>query len=100
MPSYEGTTNAVIIWRMRGVGEIHSTLLKELSNFHREMAKGNNRFLLAGVEPRVMATLKATGLLEELGEENVIAARPGIGAALDIAWAEAQTWLAMHPKAE
>lgn len=93
MPALEGVSNAVIIWRLRGVEEIHSTFLKQLSLFAQKVQAGGNRFMLEGVEPRAMATLEKTGLLEEIGPENVIPRQPGMGAALDAAWEEAQTWL-------
>jgi SulP family sulfate permease len=93
MPSLEGVTNAVIIWRLRGVEELHSTFLKQLSLFAQEVQEGGNRFMLEGVEPHVMATLEKTGILDQIGRDNVFAVQPGLGAALDAAWEEAQKWL-------
>lgn len=94
MPSLEGVTNAVIIWRLRGVEEIHSTFLKQLSLFARRVQQGGSRFMLEGVEPHVMVTLEKTGLLDEIGGENVVLKQKGLGAALDASWEEAQKWLA------
>ncbi len=93
MPSLEGVTNAAIIWRLRGLEEIHSTFLKQLSLFAQRAQESGNRFMLEGVEPHVMTTLEKTGILDEIGRDNVFPAQPGLGAALDAAWEEAQTWL-------
>jgi len=98
MPSLEGVTHSVIIWRLRGVEELHSTFLKQLSLFAQKVQAGGNRFMLEGVEPGVMATLDKTGLLETIGQENVFPVQPGLGAALDTAWAEAQAWLQANSK--
>jgi SulP family sulfate permease len=93
MPSLDDVTNAVIIWRLRGLEEIHSTFLKQLSLFAHRAQEGGNRFMLEGVEPHVMTTLEKTGILDEIGRDNVFPVQPGLGAALDAAWEEAQTWL-------
>jgi SulP family sulfate permease len=94
MPSLEGITGAVIIWRLRGLEEIHSTFLKQLSLFARNAQAGGNRFMLEGVGAHVMTTMEKTGILDEIGRDNVFPVQPGIGAALDKAWEEAQAWLA------
>jgi SulP family sulfate permease len=93
MPSLEGVTHAVIIWRMRSLVEISSTFLKQLSLFAKKAQKGGNRFMIEGVEPGAMTTLEQTGILNELGRDNVFEAKPGLGSALDAAWKEAQIWL-------
>jgi len=94
MPSLEGVTHAAIIWRLRGLEEIHSTFLKQLSLFAQTAQAGGNRFMLEGVEPQVMTTLEKTGILDEIGRDNAFPEQPGMGAALDAAWEDAQTWLA------
>lgn len=93
MPSLEGAANAVIIWRLRGAEEIHSTFLKQLSLFAQKVHADGNRFMLEGVAPHVMTTLEKTGILDEIGSNNVFPVQPGLGQALDSAWQEAQTWL-------
>ena len=93
MPSLESVTNAVVIWRLRSVQETHSTFLKQLSTFAKKAQAGGNRFMLEGVEARVMTTLEKTGILDEIGRDNVFPEQPGLVAALDASWAEAQTWL-------
>jgi SulP family sulfate permease len=94
MPSLEGVSNAVIIWRLHDVEEIHSTFLKQLSLFAQKAQAGGNRFMLEGIEPHVMTTLEKTGILDALGHDNVFPVQPGMGQALDSAWQEGQTWLA------
>ena len=93
MPSLESVTNAVVIWRLRSVQETHSTFLKQLSIYAKTAQAGGNRFMLEGVEASVMTTLEKTGVLDEIGRNNVFPEQPGLGAALDASWAEAQTWL-------
>jgi len=100
MPTLEGTTNAAIIWRLRGVNMLHSTFLKQVELFAKQAQEKGNRFMLIGVEDQAMATLEKSGVLKLIGQENVFPTRPGIGAALDAAWKKAQTWQKNQPEAE
>ena len=100
MPTLEGTANAVIIWRMRGVPVLHSTFLKQVELFAKKAQDGGNRFMLVGVEYKASATLEKSGVLKLIGQENVFPTQPGIGAALDTAWNKAQTWHKNQPEAE
>jgi hypothetical protein len=52
--------------------------------------------MLAGVEPRVMKTLKRTGLVDVLVENSVFPAQPGRQAALEAAIDEARRWISQQ----
>lgn len=83
MPSTEGTKNAIIIWRMRGFEDAHSTYLKWMKQFAEELQSEGNTLMLEGVEPHLMKVLRRTGLLKTLGEENIFMARLGIWESLE-----------------
>ena len=72
---------------------LHSTFLKQVELFAKQAQEKGNRFMLIGVEDQAMATLEKSGVLKLIGQENVFSVQPGLGAALDTAWKEAQTWL-------
>jgi len=96
MPSTIGVHGSVIIWRMRGCEDVHSTFLKWLKRFVEEFHSGNNQFMLEGVEPHVMKQLKKTSIIESIGKENVFPAHPGIFVTLNRAIDVANQWISKH----
>ncbi len=100
MPDSRDVTNAVVILRLRGLTESHSTFLKQFSRSVKKLQAGGNRLILAGVEPGVIKTMEKTGILSGIGSDNIFPVQPGIGAALDDAWEAGQIWLtdANHDK--
>ncbi len=50
--------------------------------------------MLAGVGPELADQLQRTGMVELLGEENVLAAQPVLGASIREAIAVGEEWLA------
>ncbi|MCZ7554179.1 MAG: hypothetical protein M5U05_16635 [Anaerolineales bacterium] len=57
------------------------------------MPANSGRLMLAGVSPGVMLQLKRTGLLDEIGEENVFLSHEQWGVAAYKAYEAAQAWL-------
>jgi SulP family sulfate permease len=93
LPSTQGVTNAVVIFRLRGRQGAGSTGLKWLSKYTEKLHAGGNQLMLAGISPGVMKLLEHTGVVDVIGRENVFTAQPGFGASLDAAQAAAQQWL-------
>jgi len=93
LPSTQGVTNAVVIFRLRGRQGAGSTGLKWLSKYTEKLHAGGNQLMLAGISPGVMKLLDHTGVVDVVGRENVFTAQPGFGASLDAAQAAAQQWL-------
>jgi SulP family sulfate permease len=88
--------NAVVILRLRGTEHIGSTAIKWLERYNADLREGGNLLMLAGVQPELMEELEKTGMLEEIGKENVFAAQSGLGAAEDAALEAADKWLAEY----
>jgi SulP family sulfate permease len=66
------TTPKVLIIRMRHVPVIDATGLHALEEVFKYSEKRNTRFILSGIQPAVYEEFKKSGLLKELGEENVL----------------------------
>lgn len=96
IPDYRASTGAVLIIRVRDLETSPSTGLKWLKSMALELQESGNRVMLAGVEPRVMKTLKRTGLVDVLGENSVFPAQPGRQAALEAAIDEARRWISQQ----
>ena len=60
-----------------------STTLKSLGKIHAKFAAAHSGLVLAGVEPSARDVLARTGLLAQLGEQNVLPSDPHLGASLD-----------------
>lgn len=82
IPSTQNVQNSVIIWRMRGVEDVHSTFLKWMKQFIEKFQTNGNRFIIEGVEPHVLQELKRSGILNSIGKENIFPSEPGIFVAL------------------
>jgi SulP family sulfate permease len=67
----ENPPKALII-RMRFVPVIDATGLHALESVFRQAGKKNTRFIVSGIQPAVLEEFKNSGLLQELGEENVL----------------------------
>ena len=96
MPKFKETSNAVIIWRMRNCDDIHSTFLKWMKRTIAEFQQKNNRFIIVSVKPHALSELDRSGVLEEVGKENVFMSKPEIHNALDQAIIYAQQFLSAN----
>lgn len=79
MRSMADNPHARII-RMRMVPFVDSTAIHNLATMIELHKESNTQIILSGVQPKVMETLRSSGLLELLGEENVT---PHISAATE-----------------
>lgn len=62
----------VLVLRMRHVSAIDSTGLNALKDLIRRSRKDGTRVILSGIHAQPMAALARAGLLDELGEENLV----------------------------
>ena len=69
----------VVVLRMRSVPEIDATGLHSLEKIVAAFRRDGRKLVLSHVNDQPMKTLRAAGLVEEIGEENL---RPNIGDAL------------------
>ena len=73
------SSERVVVLRMRSVPEIDATGLHSLENILAHCRRSGQKLVLSHVNDQPMKALRAAGLIEEIGEENI---RPNIGDAL------------------
>lgn len=93
MPSIDKVHGSVIIWRMRGVDDVHSTFLKWLKQFVIKFQAQGNLFLLEGVEKHAMKQLKHSNIIKTIGNKHVYPAHKGILVGLEKAVSDAKQWM-------
>jgi SulP family sulfate permease len=93
LPEVGDATHAVVAINLRGKSEIGSTFVTVLQRYSQALRDHDSRLMLVGVDPVVRDQLAKTGVLKEIGEENIFLATPQIGAALNQAVAAATAWL-------
>ena len=81
---------AALVLSFRGYTTLGSTGLAFLERFVHGMRAAGNRFVLADVSAEIRAELERTGVLAQLGAENVIAAQPQPDVSLEQAHTQAQ----------
>ena len=86
------------IVNLRGKSEIGSTFVTVLQRYGEALKDHQSKLMLVGVDPVVRDQLAKTGVLKDIGEENVFVATPQLGAALNQAVAAATAWLAQSPR--
>ncbi len=61
-----------VIVRMRQVPVIDATGLRTIEDVYKSYKKHGTAFLMSGVQPRVRESMQRSGLLEKIGEDNVL----------------------------
>jgi SulP family sulfate permease len=90
-PDSEGIAAPYVIFSVRGLPDVSSsTLLKRLRLRVHQLRDAGGCFMIAEASPRFVAALHATGLADELGEENIFPATDVVFEALGRALAEAR----------
>ena len=93
LPDPSDATHAVVAINLRGKSEIGSTFVTVLQRYARVLQAHGSKLMLVGVEPAVREQLAKTGVLKDIGDENVFVATPQLGVALNNAVAAATAWL-------
>jgi SulP family sulfate permease len=83
LPAPDPTAPGVLVIDLGPLEHFSSTTLKVLGKIHGAFAAAGSGLVLAGVEPGARDVLGRTGLLEQIGEQNVLPSDPHIGASLD-----------------
>nr|WP_246298181.1 SulP family inorganic anion transporter [Leifsonia soli] len=95
LPSVDdATAGSVVIIRLRGTDELDLALIDSLRRYARSLAASGSRLKLVVSELAVHRQLDASGLLDELGEENVYQGTEWIGTAVHQAWSDARRTVA------
>jgi sulfate permease, SulP family len=87
------TSHAVAILALRGKVEVGSTFVIVLQRYAEALKNRDSKLMLVGVDPAVRDQLAKTGVLSQIGEENLFLATPQIGGALNQAVAAGNAWL-------
>ncbi len=93
LPDPSDATHAVVAINLRGKSEIGSTFVTVLQRYAQVLQAHGSKLILVGVEPAVREQLAKTGVLKDIGDENVFVATPQLGVALNRAVAAATAWL-------
>ncbi len=96
----EETNNTVVILNLRGFDDLGSTFLTVLERYTADLQEHQSKLMLAGVSLSVKEQLENTGLIREIGRENVYQASEQIGKAALEAWDAAEKWVAKHSPAK
>jgi SulP family sulfate permease len=72
LPSVGHATMPVLIVRLRSHAEVGSTFILMVRRYHEQIRAAGGRLILAGVGERLMTQLESTGVLAEVGAENVL----------------------------
>ena len=97
LPDVGDAHHAVVIIGLRDRDEVGSTFIRFLGRYAEELHVQNNLLMLAGVDDHVALQLERTGLLRQIGPENVFPVQPAFGAATKDAYVAAQAWIAAQP---
>ena len=96
LPAVRDTRRAVVVLRLRGHGDVGSTVLYVVDRYAEQIKAGGGKLLLAGVDPAVKDRLGKTGHLAKIGEENVFVATEVIWGSTQSAYDSAENWLQQH----
>jgi len=94
LPGVGDAQGTAVILRLRGRNEIGSTFLRVIDRYGKSLKANQGKLILVGVSEQVYTQLRKTGLLDDLGSENVYRATPIMGDSALTAWEDARQWLA------
>ena len=97
LPKADQTTHAVVAIGLRGQTEEGSTFMSVLQRYAEALKSRDSKLMLVGVDAALSDQLAKTGVLALIGEENVFAATPQFGGAMNKAAAGAHSWLGEIP---
>ena len=93
LPVIEDARRAVVLLRLRGIDEVGSTFLRVITRYAENLVENEGKLVLVGVSEPVYQQLQKTGLLEQLGEENVYRSTSIVGDSSLSALQDAKVWL-------
>jgi len=94
LPDVGQAQGTIVIFRLRDRDEVGSTFIRALDRYARTLQAAGNRLMLEGLNEQVIDQLASTDVLDLIGKENVFPGQPVFGAALRVALAAAEEWLA------
>jgi SulP family sulfate permease len=95
-PDTSATRDAVVILTVRTLPDIPSTtFLKALARRSARLRRQGVRMMLVGVDAFTLGVFKRSGVLEQLGEDNVYPEEDELFGALNRAVADAENWISL-----
>jgi SulP family sulfate permease len=94
LPAVEDAERTVVIVRLRGRDEIGSTFMRVIGRYAASLKTNRSKMVLVGVSEPVYHQLEKTGILDDLGRDNVYLATSILGDSSREALADAKQWLA------
>lgn len=93
LPDATNARNAVVLLGLRGHQEVGSTLIAMLERYVSRLKANDNRLLLVGVGPAIVAQLDKTGASAKIGPENIFPEEEQVGHAFVRAYRDGVRWL-------
>jgi SulP family sulfate permease len=87
------TRHAVVILVLRDKKDVGSTFLNVVARYAGALRRLESKLMLAGVDPDVVAQMERTGIVRDIGRENLFQATQDVGEALMQAVAAAESWI-------
>ncbi|MFL7893341.1 MAG: SulP family inorganic anion transporter [Anaerolineales bacterium] len=94
LPDIEDAERTVVLVRLRGRDEIGSTFMRVIGRYAASLKTNRSKMVLVGVSEPVYHQLEKTGILDDLGRDNVYLATSILGDSSREALADAKQWLA------
>lgn len=99
LPNVGQARNAAVVLRLKGQGDIGSTLLAILNTYAVQLRSQGGVLVLAGIEPAVRDRMKKLHQVNEIGIEHVFASTPIRHRSVREAEEFIATWRSTHPVA-
>ncbi len=96
LPEIAGTSEPVVILRMRGRIELGATAFKVITDYAGLLDAAGGRLYLSGIEPRVMSHFMRAGHLSAQGPIQLYEATPQLGESTLAALRDAEAWIVEH----
>lgn len=93
LPAIESAERPVVLLRLRGIDEIGSTFLRVIARYAENLNANQGKLMLVGVSEPVYHQLDKTGLLDQLGKENIYIVSSIMGDSALNAIKDANAWL-------
>ena len=85
-----------MLLRLRGVDEAGATFNEVLSRYASAIRGVDSKLMIVTDNPRIIRQLRSTGVMAQLGEENVYIGTSFVGATFRRAHADAVAWVEAH----
>ena len=95
-----GTRGSVVILRLRGRSDLGSTFMEVLAKYAETLKGQGNELMLVSADENMHEQLKAAGVEELVGAQNVFTSDEWLGQTLLTAHDQATEWVGAHPVEE